>query len=131
MKILTAAIVIGPLLLGGLAAAAQPASSDSAAPPAGGSNSATDRSAYLHEAQGQVQEWGHKLHKFGEDAAAKGRQGGTVAEQDLSIAWTATKAASRKLGAASAEGWEQAKIGYEKASQQLTDAWHKVHPDEN
>ena len=131
MRILTAAIVLGPLLLGGLPAAAQPASPDNAPVPAASSDSAADRSAYLQKAQDQMQEWGRKLHEFGADTAAKGRQGSAVAEQDLNTAWTETKAASLKLGDASTQEWVRAKIGYEEASRLLADAWHKIHPDEN
>ncbi len=130
MRILATAIAIAPLLLGVLPAGAQPASSDTSAPAAAGSQSSSDHSAYLQKAQEEMQEWGQKLHDVGADAAAKGREGGTAAEHELSVAWTKTKAASRKLGTASADGWDSAKATFETASQHLADTWHKVHPED-
>ena len=75
-----------------------------------------------------MQEWQRKLHDFSEKAAAKGKEAGNAAENDLNKAWTKADAASRKLQTVGAEGWESAKTSFEKASHELADAWHKIHP---
>jgi hypothetical protein len=133
MRILTASIVIGPLLLiGALPAAAgsafAPGSSASVRLAAG--DDTTDRDTYAHEAQDQMQEWQRKLHEFGEKTETTGKAAGTAAGNDLDTAWTKAEAASRKLQSVGAEGWESAKSSYEEASHELAETWHKAHPEE-
>jgi hypothetical protein len=128
MRILTASIVIGPLMLvGGLSAAAGPSiAADAPVRLAAGSDSTTDRDTYAQRARAEMQEWQRKLHDFDETAEAKGRKAGNAAENDLHVAWTKVEAAGHKLQTASAEGWESAKVSFEKASHELADAWDKV-----
>jgi hypothetical protein len=131
MKILTAAIVIGPLLLiGALPAAAgqSPPALGSNAPVrlAAGGDAAADRDTYTQKARNDMQEWRRKLHDFSEKAGATGKEAGSAAETDLNKAWTKTEAASRRLQTVGAEGWDHARISFEKASHELTDAWDKI-----
>lgn len=135
MKILAVAIMIGPLMLSGAAFAAAGQSSlvlgsGVAVQLAADESSKIDRDTYTQKAQDEVREWQRKLHDLGEKTAAKGKEAGTAAENDLSRAWTRTEAESRKLQAAGAEGWESAKISFEKASHELAETWHKSHPDD-
>jgi hypothetical protein len=133
MGIFRAAIIIGPfMLIGTLPAAAQPAL------PLGSNtllrladdSSTTDRDSFTQKAQADMQDWQKKLHEFGQQAEAKGQEAGSAAQSGLNDAWIKAKAASRKLKTVGDEGWQGAKASYEKASQNLTDAWHKVHPDD-
>ena len=73
-----------------------------------------------------MQEWQTKLHDFDERAEAQGRKAGNAAENDLHAAWTRVEAAGHTLQTASAEGWESAKVSFEKASHDLADAWDRV-----
>jgi hypothetical protein len=73
-----------------------------------------------------MQDWQRKLHDFGEKAAANGHAAADAAENDLNAAWIAADADARKLQTATAEGWEDAKISFEKASRDLADAWDKI-----
>ena len=138
MRILTAAIVIGPLMLiGALSALADPSIS-SGTPlrlAAGGDTTSddttSDRQTYTQKAREDMQEWQRKLHDLGASAEAKGQEGGTAAERDLNEAWTRTEAASRQLQTVGDEGWESAKATYAKASHDLAEAWHRVHPGDN
>jgi hypothetical protein len=134
MRILIASVVIGPLMLiGALPAAAGP----SALPPdSGGSvrmaaagDATADKDSYTQKAQDQMQEWQRKLHDFSVKAEAKGKEASAAAKNDLNQAWTKAEAASRKLQTVGAEGWESAKVSYEKASRELTDAWDKMGPE--
>ncbi len=129
MKILTAAIVIGPLMLiGAFPAAAQSISADIPIKLAAGGNLTVDRETYIQKAQGEMQEWQKKLHDFSENTEAKGKEAGNAAEKDLNEVWTRTEAASRQLQTVGDEGWDVAKTSYEKAIRDLAEAWQKVHP---
>jgi len=135
MKILTAAIVVAPLLLIGVlpAIAGQPVSLAPSNAPirlAADTASATDRDTYLQRAKDELQEWQRKLHDSSEQAKAKGQAAGDSASDELNEAWSKTEDASHRLQTASADGWESAKISFEKASHNLADAWHKIHPEE-
>lgn len=135
MRILTAAFVFTPLMLIGAlpALAGQPVSlSPSNAPVrlAADTASTKDHDTYLQRAKDELQEWQRKLHDFGEQAKTKGQTTSNSAGGELNEAWSKTEAASHRLQTASADGWESARISFENASQNLADAWHKVHPEE-
>lgn len=130
MRIRTAAVVIGPLMLIGAlpAAAGGSISSDASTQLAAGTDSPSDRETYTQKAQDEMQDWQRKLHDFSANAADKGQEAGNAAEKDLNEAWTRTEAASRQLQTVGDEGWEQAKASYEKSSRDLAEAWHKANP---
>ena len=133
MRILTAAIVIGPLMLIGAlpAAAAQSIlalGSDVPVRLAAGGDATADKDTYTQKARDEIQKWQKKLHDFSEDMEAKGKAAGNAAEKDLNEAWTRAEAASRQLQTAGDEGWESAKSSYEKASHDLAEAWKKIYP---
>ena len=135
MKLLTAAIVIGPLaLLGALPAAADPSTRDHRAHAtvqlAVAGDPAGDRDSYSQKARDDMQEWQRKLHDFGDKTEAKGKEVGNAANDDLNRAWSKAKEASDKLQTMSADGWDSAKASFERASHELADSWHKVHPDD-
>jgi hypothetical protein len=134
MGIFRATIVIAPLMLiGALPAAAQSKPALDAGTPirlAADDNSAADRDSFTQKAQTEMHDWQQKLHDFGQQATAKGQEAGSAAQKGLDDAWIKAKAASHKLQTVGAEGWQGAKASYEKASQDLSDAWHKVHPDD-
>jgi hypothetical protein len=134
MRMLTASIVIGPLvLIGALPAAGQSTLALGSGAPvqlAAGGDSTADRDTYTQKARDEMQEWQRKLHDFSEKAEAKGKEAGNAAENDLNKAWAQAEAASRKLQTVGAESWESAKTSFEEASRELADAWHKVHPED-
>ena len=131
MRILAAAIVIGPLMLvGGLPAAAQstlaPGSSAPVQSAAAAGSSAVDRDTYAHEACDAVQEWRRKLRDFSEQAKVEGAKAGSATEKGLNEAWAKADAASRKLQNIGAESWASAKTSYEQASRELAAAWDRI-----
>jgi hypothetical protein len=77
-----------------------------------------------------MQEWQRKLQDFSDKAEVKGIAAGDAAKNDLNKAWSKAEAASRRLQAAGAEGWENAKTSFEQASHELAETWHKVHPED-
>jgi len=132
MRILFASIVIGPLMLFGAlpAAAGQSISFNTPIQLAAGGDSTADRDTYIQKARDTMHEWQQKLHDFSEKAKAKGREEGNAAENELNAAWTKAEAEQHKLEIATAEGWESAKISFEKASHDLKEVWDKIRPDD-
>ena len=105
-------------------------SSDTPIQLAVGGKSTVDRDTSTQTARNAMQEWHQKLHDFGEKAKAKGQEEGNVAGNALNTAWTKAAAEQQKLQSASAEGWESAKISFEKASHDLKKVWDKIRPDD-
>ena len=132
MRIILVSIVIGPLMLFGAlpAVAGQSISSDTRIQLAAGGDSTADRDTYTQKARDAMDEWQQKLHDFSEKAKAKGQEEGNAAENELKAAWTKAEAEQHKLETASAEGWESAKISFEKASHDLKEVWDKIRPDD-
>jgi hypothetical protein len=133
MRILTAAIVIGPLVLIGAVPADQSTLALGSGTPvrlAAGGDSTADRDTYTQKARAEMNEWQRKLQGFSEKAEAKGKEAGNAAENDLNEAWTKAEATSRQLQTIGAEGWESAKTSFAKASRELAEAWHKIHPED-
>jgi hypothetical protein len=133
MRLLTAWIVIGPLvLIGGAlpAAADQPASADTSIQLATGSGSSTDRDTYTQKARSDIRDWQQRLTAFGENAKAKGQQADNATENALTTAWARTQVSARRLQTATSEGWQSAKASYEKASDELADAWNRMRADD-
>ena len=132
MRISLVSIVIGPLMLFGAlpAVAGQSISFDTRInwQPAG--DLRADRDTYTEKARDAMHEWQRKLHDFSEKAKAKGQEEGNAAENELKAAWTKAEAEQHKLETASAEGWESAKISFEKASHDLKEVWDKIRPDD-
>ena len=128
MKFLAVAIVVGPLMLiGALPARAL----DTDAPVRlTATDDTTDRDTYAQQARDDMQEWQRKLQAFTKESASGATGAETVAEHDLNVFRIEAEAASRKLQTVSADGWASAKTSYEKASQDLAKAWHKVRPDD-
>jgi hypothetical protein len=128
MKIIFASIVVGPLMTFGAlpAAAIQPISSDTPIQLAVGSNSTPDRDTYTEKARDAMQEWQQKLHDFSQKAKARGQEETNAAGNELDAAWIKAAAEEHKLETASAEGWESAKISFEKASRDLKEVWDKI-----
>jgi len=77
-----------------------------------------------------MQVWQQKLQDFSHRTAAEAKRDGNAADNQLKIAWAKTQVEAEKLQTASADGWESAKISFEKASRELSDAWDKIRPQD-
>lgn len=134
MSILAVAFVVGPLMLIGQlpAAAGQSALAPGSSAPVrlAAGDSTADRDTYARKAQAEMREWQQKLHDFGESAEGKGKAAGDAAGKDVHAAWTKAERASHKLRTVGAEGWDGARASFEKASRELAEAWHKIHPED-
>jgi hypothetical protein len=76
-----------------------------------------ERPFHVREVVGD--QWRQKLHDFGEKAKAKGQEENNAIGNALNAAWTKADAERHKLQTASAEGSENAKISFERASHDL------------
>lgn len=134
MRFLTASLIFGPLMLiGALPAVGQPTpapGSSLSIQLAAGGDATADKDTYAQKAREDMQEWQRKLRDFSDKAEAKGKEAGNAAENDLHKAWTKAEAASRRLQAAGAAGWEKAKTSFEQASHELAETWRKVNPED-
>jgi hypothetical protein len=75
-----------------------------------------------------VDQWKQKVHDFGETAKTTGQQGSAAAKNDLDKAWTKAKVAADGLKTAGADGWQTAKMSFEKAKSDLANTWDKIKP---
>jgi hypothetical protein len=134
MKILATLIVIGPLMLIGAlpVAAGQLTRSDTPVQLAADADTSppADRDSYNQKAKDDMTSWQQKLHDFNAQTAAKGKEVGDSTSDGLNKAWAQTQAASQRLQTAGDDGWQDAKTSFEKASQALANAWHKVNPND-
>lgn len=134
MKILNALAGAGTLLLiAALPAAGQPMSLHASGAPirlVADGDFGAKKDEYVQRSKAEMREWQRKMHDAGETAGAKGQEASAATKSALRDAWAKTEAESRKLEAASAEGWDSATSSFEKASQNLKDTWHKIHPQD-
>jgi hypothetical protein len=71
-----------------------------------------------------------KASRFQSTHRRRSERDGNAADNQLKIAWAKTQVEAEKLQTASADGWESAKISFEKASRELSDAWDKIRPQD-
>jgi hypothetical protein len=88
------------------------------------------RDEYLQKSRDEMREWHEKWDRTGEKAEAKGHEAKEETREQLNAAWAETKEKWNRLEAASGDGWDNAKRSYEKASGELREKWHKVHPED-
>jgi hypothetical protein len=129
MHVMTVPILIGSLFLVSTVpeAVAQVASDNHVQVVATGDSNA-DRDGYAQNARNEMQVWRKQLDQFDEKAKARGQKAGSAAENELQAAWTETAAGAQKLQSVGADGWEEAKMSYEKASSHLAEAWDRIRP---
>ncbi len=128
---LVATMVILPfMLVGGLSAAtAQSVAAATSTRSASGTDATADRESYTQKARDDLHAWQLKLSDFDDKAEKTGRKDLASAKHDLHEAWARTATETDKLKDSSAEGWQSAKLSYEKASNELAADWDKVRKD--
>jgi hypothetical protein len=126
-------IIVGPLLLlSAVSAISQTATTTReavAGPAVATSQPAPDHDSYIQKSREDMALWRARLDKFGSDTQAAAAAAGSDATRDLHSAWAELQTASEQLKTAGADGWTDAKVKYEQASDDLAAAWHGVHPD--
>ena len=135
MKILSTSFVTGALMLIGLATvsvAPSPFALGASARVllAANNDSPIARDSYVQKARADVEGWRSRIEKASDNAFAKGKHMGKATKNDLSAALSKAETASARLESVATEGWENAKVDYEKASKDLQKAWSKIHPEQ-
>ena len=104
--------------------AAQPAAPDThvAAAPT------SQRDTYMLNSETELDGWQVKLLRFCDEAKLHARKDKVETEADLLAALDKAEARASRLQTVGAEGWDDARISYEKATSELGAAWDKVQP---
>ncbi len=135
MKVLLAALIVGPSVLAGAAHAELAAhnrllASYSSIHVVAMANPA-DRTTYLRKKDSKMEEWRSEIGHFAERTQEKATAAGDAASHEIHIAWSHVEQASAKLDVAGEDGWDSAKAAYERASQDLEATWARVGPSKN
>jgi hypothetical protein len=135
MKIVLAALVVGPLVLAGAAQAEVPLSnpslvSSSALHLVAAANQA-DRKTYVRKKDAQMEEWRSKIGHFAERTQANATAAGDAASHEIQGAWSHVEQASATLDAVGEDGWDNAKEAFEQASHDLEATWARVGRSKN
>jgi hypothetical protein len=83
---------------------------------------ATDHDSYLQKTHGELLMWRARIDEFGSNTK-------TTADRDFHSAWVHMQDTAATLQTVGAEGWASARASYEKASNDVADTWHRVHPE--
>jgi hypothetical protein len=127
MKSLTASIVVGSLLL--LPGVASAAIAQLPAPnPHVQLVADDDRASFTQQAEGDMRDWGRKIHNFGRQVKTSGQEGAHSAKHDLDVAYSKARVAADNLKTVGADGWEGAKSTYQQAQHDLAETWDRIKP---
>jgi hypothetical protein len=88
------------------------------------------RDRYIQKSEAELDEWQAKLVQFDEETKARAQQVGAAARADLMAALDKAEAGAWKMQTVAADGLENAKVSYEKATSELADTWEKMRPEE-
>jgi small-conductance mechanosensitive channel len=129
---MTTTFLLGAFMLIGLVpeACAQSASPDADAQSASRKNSTSQRDTYILKSQVELDDWQARLVRFEEETNARMRKDGVATWTELLAALDKAEAGAYKLQTVAADGLEDAKVSYEKATSELADEWQKVRPED-
>ncbi len=135
MKILLAALVVGPFVLAGTAHAGvtlfSPLRGDASTIHLAAAENPVDRKAYVQTKDAGMARWRSRIDDFTARTQAKATSTDRAASREIQGAWRHVERASRALDAAGVEGWDNAKAAYEGASRDLEATWARVGPAKN
>ena len=93
------------------------------------SDFSTTKDKYVAKAQESLDDWKRKMDAAAQSTGDAAKATGDAAGAQLNDAWRRTQIEAKKLQAATADGWDRARGGFEKASHDLSQAWSRAHPD--
>ena len=126
MRIASTVLLGAFMLIGALpGAGAQPAPADKASPDSSG-----QRDKYIQKSDKEMAQWQAKLSRFDAETGARAQNDGAATRADLAAALDKAEAEASKLQTVAADGLEDAKVSYDKATTELSDAWGKVRPED-
>nr|WP_294514738.1 hypothetical protein [uncultured Rhodopila sp.] len=112
-------------------ARAQPVPPDVGTHMAVNADSPGRRDLYIQKSEEELDDWQAKLLRFDEETHARMQKNRSASLAGLLAALDKAEAGAYKLQTISADGLEDAKISYEKATSELADAWGKVRPEDH
>ncbi len=135
MKILLAALVVGPFVLAGTAQAGVTPSNSlrgiACTIHLADVESPADRKTYVLKKEARMEEWRSKINHFAERTQENATAAGDAASHEIQGAWRHVEQASSALDAAGDDGWDKAKAAFEQASRDLEATWARVGPSKN
>src|ERR1700688_2348227 len=91
----------------------------------GTDDAAAGRDTYIRKARTEMAEWREKIRAAGDRAQVEGSAASANTKAHLDQAWTTTERGWRRLQAESAEGWDKAKLAYERSTADLRVQWQR------
>jgi hypothetical protein len=88
--------------------------------------SSAAKDTYQSRARQTLDLWQKKITEFGEEAQEKGNGAGKQAGQSLDHAWGDMREKWQALQTVSADGWDQARTAFEKATARMQNAWQRA-----
>jgi hypothetical protein len=135
MKMLLAALVIGPIVLAGTAQAgvtpSNPLRGSASAIHLAAAENPADRKTYVQTKDAGMARWRSRIDEFTARTHANATAAGDAASHEIQGAWSHVQQASATLDAAGEDGWDNAKKAFEHASHDLEATWARVGPSKN
>jgi hypothetical protein len=135
MKILLAALVVGPFVLAGTAQAGvtllNPLRASASTIHLAAAENPADRKTYVQTKDAGMAQWRRRIEDFAARTQAKATAADRAALREIQSAWSHVEQASSALDAAGEDGWDKAKAAYERASPDLEATWARVGPAKN
>lgn len=135
MKILLAALVVGPFILAGVAQAGvtqfNPLRASASTIYLAAAENPADRKSYVQTKEGRMAQWRSRIDDFEARTQAKATAADQAASREIQGAWNHVERASSALDGAGQDGWDSAKAAYEQASRDLEATWARIGPSKN
>jgi uncharacterized membrane protein len=87
---------------------------------------APEQQSFRDKARDELHDWQRKIDDFNHRTETSGRAEAKEARASLDQAWSNVETQSRRLETASAADWNDSKIAYQRAVQDLSERWGKV-----
>jgi hypothetical protein len=135
MKILLAALVVGPIVLAGAAQAevtpSNPLRGSASTIHLAAAENPVDRKTYVQTKDAGMAQWRSRIDAFAARTQAKATAADQAVSGEIQGAWSHVERASSALDAAGVDGWDNAKAAYERASQDMEATWARIGPAKN
>ncbi|RBP10415.1 hypothetical protein DFR50_11986 [Roseiarcus fermentans] len=135
MKIMLAALVIGPIVLAGTAQAgstpSNPLRGIASTIHLAAAENPTDRKTYVQTKDAGMAQWRSTIDDFATRTQAKATAADEAASREIQGAWDHVERASSALDVAGEDSWDSAKAAYERSFHDLEATWARVGSSRN
>ncbi len=123
---MTTPILLGSFLLIGTLPSGHAQRADAGNQTAVNAGSPGPRDKYIQKSEEDLDEWQAKLLRFDEETKARAQKDEAATWSGLLAALDKAEAGAYRLQTVAADGLEDAKVSYEKATSELADTWEKA-----